>query len=105
VAQVIFGVADFMVAGIIEAETRQGISMLDAALSTLDTLEAIIWSGLPDATTSEIPYQNVIHFNAKNDIAKRMRISALANALIEVRLGPYLQNFVKAPQVYGPQKV
>lgn len=104
-AQVIFGVTDFMGAGSIEAETRQGINMLDAALSTRDTLEAFIWSGLPDARISKFPYHNIIHFNAKNDIAKRMRASALANVLIEVRLGPYFQNFVKAPQIYGPQKV
>lgn len=44
-AQVIFGVTDFMGAGSFEAETRQGINMLDAALSTFDTLEAFLWSG------------------------------------------------------------
>jgi hypothetical protein len=104
-AQIIFGVTDFIGAGSVEAETQQGINMLDAALSTMDTLEAFIWSNLPDARTAKVPYQNVIHFNAKNDIATRMRASVLADVLIQVRLGPYFQNFVKAPQVYGPQKV
>lgn len=95
-ANIIFGVTDFIGAGRIATEMQQGINMLDAALTTLDTLEAFIWSSLPDPRTLEIPYKHVIHFNSKNDIAERMRASLLGRVLIEV------QNFVKAPEVYGP---
>jgi uncharacterized protein YbjT (DUF2867 family) len=105
-ANVIFGVTDFLTAQSIEKETAQGFNILHAAESTLDTLEAYIWSNLPDARTQHVPYQNVIHFNAKNDVAKEIRKSeGVAKLLIEVRLGPYFQNLLKAPQVYGPQKV
>ena len=78
---------------------------MDAALTTLDTLELFIWSNLPDARVQHAPYQNVLHFNSKNDIAKRIRASKLKDVMVEVRLGPYYENMTKAPQVYGPQKV
>lgn len=101
----IFAVTDFISAGNIETETRQGINILDAALATLDTLELFIWSNLPDARVQKIPYQNVVHFNSKNEIAKCMRASLLGGVFTEVRVGAYYQNFCKAPQVYGPQKL
>lgn len=104
-ANIIFAVTDFIGAGSIGKETQQGINILDSALTTLETLETFIWSNLPDARSQEVPYQNVIHFNSKNDIAKRIKASPLQKVLTEVILGPYYQNFVKAPQVYAPQKV
>ncbi|TKA78401.1 hypothetical protein B0A49_02345 [Cryomyces minteri] len=103
-AHYIFAVTDFITAGNVQTETKQGLNILEAAKTTLDTLEAYIWSSLPDARTQPIPYQNVVHFNSKNDIAKEIRRSAVGRVLTEVRLGPYYQNFVKAPQDYGPQK-
>lgn len=104
-ADFIFGVTDFLTAQSVEVETSQGLNLLKAAESTIDTLKGYIWSNLPDARIQPIPYQNVIHFNAKNDIANEIHKSIVADVLIEVRLGPYFQNFIKAPQVYGPQKV
>jgi uncharacterized protein YbjT (DUF2867 family) len=104
-ADFIFGVTDFLTAQSIEVETAQGLNLLKAAESTTKTLKGYIWSNLPDARIQPVPYQNVIHFNAKNDIAKMIRKSTVRNVLIEVRLGPYFQNFLKAPQVYGPQQV
>jgi hypothetical protein len=104
-ADFIFGVTDFLTAQSVEVETTQGLNLLKAAESTIDTLKGYIWSNLPDARVQPVPYQNVMHFNAKNDIAKEIRKSTVGNVLIEVRLGPYFQNFIKAPQVYGPQKV
>lgn len=104
-ANIIFAVTDFISAGSIKTETQHGLNMLDAALTTLDTLELFIWSNLPDARKQKVPYKNVIHFNAKNDIAERMWASKLGRVMMEVRLGPYFENMIKAPQVYGPQKV
>jgi hypothetical protein len=104
-ANTIFAVTDFVTAGSIEKETQQGINILDAALTTLDTLETFIFSNLPDGRTQDVPYQNIIHFNSKNDIVKRIKASPLQNVLTEVIIGPYYQNLVKAPQVYAPQKV
>jgi hypothetical protein len=104
-ANFIFAVTDFIAAGSIERETQQGINIIAAALTTLDTLETFIWSNLPDARTQNVPYQNVFHFNSKNDIASRIKASPLQNALTEVIVGGYYQNFVKAPQLYAPQKV
>jgi len=103
-ADFIFAVTDFLTAQSIEVETAQGLNLLKAAESTIDTLKGYIWSNLPDARIQPVPYQNVIHFNAKNDIAKEIRKSKVGDVLIEVRLGPYFENFLKAPQVYGPQK-
>lgn len=45
-----------------------------------------------------------MHFNSKNEIAKRMSASPLGDILTEVRVGAYYQNMVKLPQLYGPQK-
>ncbi|CZR68135.1 uncharacterized protein PAC_18034 [Phialocephala subalpina] len=104
-ANVIFAVTDFIGAGSNEKEKQQGINILDSALTTLETLETFIWSNLPDARVQEVPYQNVIHFNSKNDIAKYIKASPLQKVLTEVILGPYYENFVKAPQVYAPQKL
>jgi hypothetical protein len=104
-SNIIFAVTDFIAAGSIAKETQQGINILDAALTTLETLETFIWSNLPDARTQEVPYQNVFHFNSKNDISNHLKESPLQNVLTEVIVGGYYQNFVKAPQVYAPQKV
>lgn len=104
-ASIIFAVTDFISAGSLEAEIEQGSNILDAALATLDTLEVFIWSNLPDAKSQKIPYQNVIHFNSKVEITKRMKVSQLSGILTEVRVGAYYQNMVKAPQLYGTQKV
>lgn len=104
-ADFIFGATDFLTAQSVEVETAQGLNLLKAAESTTDTLKGYIWSNLPDARSQPVPYQNVIRFNAKNDIAKGDPEVNSRDVLIEVRLGPYFQNFLKAPQVYGPQQV
>lgn len=104
-ASVIFAVTDFIAAGSIETETQQGLNIQEAALATFDTLELFIWSTVPDPRAQKIPYQNVIHANSKIEIGKSLQASKLGGILTEVRVGAYYQNMVKAPQLYGVQKV
>jgi uncharacterized protein YbjT (DUF2867 family) len=104
-AHFIFAVTDYLGTGDAKRETKQGCNLIDAAGTTRNTLEAFIWSSLPDPRDQPVPYHNIVHFNSKRDISDRLRRSPCQDIFTEVWLGPYYQNFSNAPEVYGPQKV
>lgn len=87
-------------------EIRQGRNIADAAAS-IPGLERLVWSSLSDIRKlSGGKYQNAWHENAKAEIAEYMRsLPALRGKVNTVIMGAFADNAVKAPELFGPQKV
>ena len=100
-AHFIFVVTDFLGAGgNNNRELKQGLNVIEVASTSLDTLEAIIWSSLPDARKQPFPYSNIVHFNSKRDISDRLIESPLKHLVTEVWLAAYYENFVNSFGIY-----
>jgi len=105
-AHFLFIVTDFLGAGgNSKRESKQGLNLIEAASASCDTLEAIVWSSLPDARKQPFPYSNIVHFNSKRDISDRLRESPLKHLVTEVWLAAYYENIVNSFGIYEPQKV
>lgn len=105
-AHFLFIVTDFLGAGgNSKRELKQGLNLIEAASASCDTLEAIVWSSLPDARKQPFPYSNIVHFNSKRDISDRLRESPLKHLVTEVWLAAYYENIVNSFGIYEPQKV
>lgn len=105
-AHFIYAVTDFPGAGgDDQKESKQGCNLVDAAGTALDTLEAFIWSSLPNPRDQPVPYQNVAHFNSKRNISDRLKKSACKDIFTEVWMGPYYENFVNSHGIFEPEKV
>ncbi|TVY32001.1 NmrA-like family domain-containing protein, partial [Lachnellula subtilissima] len=106
-AHFIFVVTDFLGAeGNSDRELKQGLNVIEAASSPacLDTLEALIWSSLPDARKQPCAYENIVHFNSKRAISDRLWNSPLRSRVTEVWLAAYYENFVNSWGIYEPMK-
>lgn len=87
-------------------ELRQGRNIADAAAS-VPGLERLVWSSLNDIRRwSGGKYPNVWHENAKAEIAEYMRsLPSLQGKVNTVIMGAFADNAVRAPELFGPQKV
>ncbi|TVY32680.1 NmrA-like family domain-containing protein [Lachnellula occidentalis] len=106
-AHFIFVVTDFLGAeGNSDRELTQGLNVIEAASSAacLETLEAVIWSSLPDARKQPFAYENIVHFNSKRAISDALWDSPLRSCVTEVWLAAYYENFVNSWGIYEPQK-
>jgi hypothetical protein len=80
-----------------ELEVQKGKNIADAAMTTIETLDLLVWSSLVDVTKgSDGKYPLVYHFDAKSHVYNYIRgIPELEKKTSQLFMGFYMDNWTK----------